>query len=113
MTTQPGGEPVRDQPVRDAAAEARSRRRAAAKRHHPDLGGDPAEFDRAMREADAVGVARPRTTHEIVVVPSPRTRARRALRQTKNVVSTRVVSHLPFAMSTRLGQLARLTRRSS
>lgn len=37
----------------------RARRRAAARLHHPDLGGDPAVFARVMSELDAAGATPP------------------------------------------------------
>lgn len=88
-------------------AAERSRRRALAKRHHPDLGGDPAEFDRAMRATagSAAGSpagpgTHPRTEHHIVFTPSPRTRLRRRVATTRAIVGTQVL------------RLARLTRRA-
>lgn len=51
MTTPVPGDPLRGLIGGEAAR--RSRRRAVARQHHPDLGGDPAAFDRAMRALEA------------------------------------------------------------
>ncbi len=47
------GAGVSDHPTPDEAAALRARRRAAARLHHPDLGGDPDAFRRAMAAAEA------------------------------------------------------------
>lgn len=95
----------------------RARRRAIAKRHHPDLGGDPAEFDRAMRALDGpqvgspVGsapVPGPGAPHDIVITPSARTRLRRGVAATRETVTTHVASHVAVQVQ----RLARLTRRA-
>lgn len=65
-------------------------RRAVARRHHPDLGGDPAVFVEEMARLDRpttgrTGAQAPRPTSEPllpVIVVSPRRRALGALRRT-------------------------------
>ncbi len=79
----------------------RARRRELAKLHHPDRGGDPAEFDRAMRSlADPSPSPVAGHQHDIVFTPSARTRLRRGVAATRQAARDRVVA------------LARLTRRA-
>ncbi|VXC02438.1 hypothetical protein [Nocardioides sp. AX2bis] len=60
--------PGPDRPAPDEAAALRARRRAAARLHHPDLGGDPDAFRRAMAAAEAPIASAPPSRGEPVVV---------------------------------------------
>ena len=103
---------------RDAAAERTRARREAAKRLHPDRGGDPAEFDRAMRSfetppPESVPASEPAYGPESAgrpIVHGHTTRAARvtkALRTTSKTVVADVRRRLPrsFPGSRRYGRL--------
>ncbi|WP_134767930.1 hypothetical protein [Nocardioides sp. 1609] len=90
--------------------EVRARRRALAKQHHPDLGGDPAEFVRAMRGLggsagdDGPAAVAPHTTTVAV------SRAVRTVRRVRGSATTLVATarrRLPrsFPGSRRYGHL--------
>lgn len=76
-----------------------SRRRALAKQHHPDRGGDPEAFVRAMRSLETPSTPR----HDIVIVASTRTRVRRTVATTRSTITTQ---------ARRLARLARHPRRT-
>lgn len=72
-------------------AARRAARRAAARAHHPDLGGDPEEFIRAL----AVAAATPQEPR-YDVRPSSRLRlARRAVRRTARAARGRLPRVVP------------------
>jgi hypothetical protein len=49
--------------------ELRRRQRAAARAHHPDLGGDPAELVRAWQRLDQAGDASVQKAHTVASPP--------------------------------------------
>lgn len=68
----------------------RARRRALARRHHPDLGGDPEAFDRAMRSFEQPATRHPGAGHDVVFVPSTTTRLRRRAAATRQFLRTAI-----------------------
>ena len=92
-------------------AARRSLRRATARQLHPDLGGDPDDFDRAMRALEAAGPpppAGPRhrrsaggsATNPVATIrTTPRSRAVRRItasgRQLVHTIRTRIPRSLP------------------
>lgn len=87
----------------------RARRRAVAREHHPDRGGDPAEFDRAMRALDTPDDAPAPRRHEIVLTPSTRTRLRRRATTARRTARARAEQLLRDLTTT---SRTRLTRRA-
>jgi hypothetical protein len=90
--------PGPDSPERERAV--RARRREAAKRHHPDLGGDPDEFIRAMRgleEAAAAGSGHHADTGrgDITILVTGRSRARHWLRRSHRDLVRGLRSRIP------------------
>ncbi|QCW49435.1 hypothetical protein FE634_01615 [Nocardioides dongxiaopingii] len=94
----------------DPQRDVRARRRALAKEHHPDVGGDPAEFVRAMRGLggsagddgpDAV------TSGTTTVAPSRVARSARRVRGAGTTLVATVRRRLPrsFPGSRRYGHL--------
>lgn len=87
----------------EAERHARSLRRAAAKRHHPDLGGDADEFVRVMQGLAAGDGG----WDPLTVTVTTRSRAARAVRTTSKTVLATVRRRLPrsFPGSRRYGHL--------
>ncbi len=96
-----------------ARDEETRRRREVARRHHPDLGGDPDEFIRAMRAiSPGIGrsgepVATNATWTTTVVTTTGTSRARRRLVSTGRRLAHHVRTRIPrsFPGSRRYGRL--------
>lgn len=88
--------------------QTRARRRAIARQHHPDLGGDPERYLAAMRELDAAertGAPRPghgRTT-PLRVRTTVRSRLTRRVRRAVRRLRQRIPRSMPG--SRRFGHL--------
>lgn len=89
-------------------AQTRARRRAIARQHHPDLGGDPERYLAAMQELDAAAHAdgsRPgdgRTT-PLTVRTTVRSRVTRRVRRAVRRLRQRIPRSIPG--SRRFGHL--------
>lgn len=85
----------------DPASASASRRRALARRHHPDLGGDPERFIEVMREFDrttAYGDDESTTRDvgsTIHVRTTRRSRVRRSISSTRRAVTRRLRCRIP------------------
>lgn len=95
----------------DTERHTRSLRRAAAKRHHPDLGGDVGEFIRVMQglagDGAAPGAVPASAGTPLTVSVSTRSRVARAVRATSKTVLATVRRRLPRSVpgSRRYGHL--------
>lgn len=75
--------------------ERRAQRRAVAMRHHPDRGGDPAEFARLMAELDRPTAPAVAPGPVTVTGPGPVRRALRTAARAGRDAATRVRRRLP------------------